>query len=149
MKPDKMPSQRLFYSIAAAAVLAASALGAHAQDELVTVETAHSPMFINGGIGKGGQEYMSGIARDWPLRLVFSARKDNEYVADVRLLVTDTRGVPFLDISGAGPITYVKLPPGQYRIAASRNGKVETRAVTLDGKADREVFFHWQGGPKS
>lgn len=149
MKRIHTPQRTLLYTLATAAVLAMSTVTAQAQDELVLVEPVQSTMFINGGIGKGDQAYMSKIAKDWPLRMVFSAKTDNEYVADVRLLVTNTRGTPVLQLAGAGPITYAQLPAGHYRIYATHNGKVETRAVTLDGKTGHEVVFHWQGAPQS
>jgi transaldolase len=45
---------------------------------------------------------MRRIGKDWPLRMIFSERKDNEFVADVNLLVTDMRGAPVLVLPAAG-----------------------------------------------
>lgn len=135
--------------LAAGMLLAtAAAVPAHAQDDLVLLETVRTTTFVNGGIGKDEEAYMRRIAKDWPLRMIFSERKDNEFVADVNLLVTDSRGAPVLALPAAGPMTYAMLPAGKYRVTASSRGKTESREVTLDGKQGRDVYFHWKGQPR-
>ncbi|MEO7937806.1 MAG: carboxypeptidase regulatory-like domain-containing protein [Burkholderiaceae bacterium] len=145
MRFSNTARRTLLGSLCAAALMGTIALPAHAQDELIVVEPAHSIMYLNGGIGSDEAQYMRKIAKDWPLRMVFSESKDNEFVADVSVLITDPRGTPYLQLSGAGPMTYVKLPGGKYHITARFHGQSETREVTLDGKNGREVVFHWKG----
>lgn len=138
----------LLGSLSVAALMAATTLSAHAQDELIIVEPARVTTYISGGIGSDDEAYMRKIAKDWPLRMVFSERKDNEFVADVNLLVTDLRGTPYLQLNNGGPMTYAMLPAGKYRITARFKGQSETREVTLDGKGGRDVVFHWKGAAK-
>ena len=135
-------------AITLAVLMSAVTLPARAQDELILLEKAHATTYENGGIGHSEQEAMRKTANEWPLRMVFSARKDNEFEAGVKLLVTDDRGAPLLVLNSAGPMTYAKLPPGKYRVTATANGLTESREVTLDGKQGRDVFFHWAGTPK-
>lgn len=135
-------------ALATAALMGAVMLPAHAQDELVLLENARTTTFMNGGVGTEDEGYMRKIAKDWPLRMIFSERKDNEFVADVQLMVTDARGAPVLALPSAGPMTYAKLPAGKYRITARFQGKNEARDVTLDGKEGKDVYFHWKGKPK-
>ncbi len=142
-----LPRRALLGTLAATALGAAVPL-AHAQDELVVVEPMRVTTYLNGGIGADEEQMMRKAAKDWPLRMIFSERKDNEFVADVRLLVTDAKGAPVLMLHGAGPMTYAMLPAGKYRISASHKGQTETREVTLDGKTGRDVYFHWTGKAK-
>lgn len=135
-------------ALAAVLLLGAAALPARAQDELILLETAHVTRYLNGGIGKEDEAHMRRIAHEWPLRMIFSERKDNEFVADVRLVVTDSRGAPVLALADAGPMTYASLPAGTYRISATFHGITESRQVTLDGQQGRDVYFHWKGKPK-
>lgn len=135
-------------ALAAALLLAAAALPARAQDELVLLEHARSTTYINGGVSKEEEAHMRRIAKDWPLRMIFSERKDNEFVADVNLVVTDHRGAPVLTLADTGPMTYAMLPAGKYRITATFHGIAEARDVTLDGKQGKDVYFHWKGKPK-
>ncbi|HRW48474.1 MAG TPA: hypothetical protein P5333_13195 [Caldilinea sp.] len=140
------PTRRaLLGTLSTAALMAVATIPAHAQDELIIVEPARTTMYLNGGIGQNEEQYMHQIAKDWPLRMIFSERKDNEFVADVSLSITDLKGSPYLALSDAGPMTYAMLPPGQYRITARFKGQYETHEVTLDGKTSRDVYFHWKG----
>ena len=132
----------------AATLLGAAALTAQAQDELILLESVRTPTYINGGVGANSEDYMHKIAKDWPLRMIFSERKDKEFVADVDLLVTDDRGAPVLALNDTGPMTYAMLPAGKYRISATAHGITESREVTLDGKQGKDVYFHWKGKPK-
>lgn len=144
-----LDARRAALGILATAILfGAAALPARAQDDLILLETARVTPYLNGGIGKDEQAYMRKIAKDWPLRMVFSERKDNEFVADVALLVTDSRGAPMLMLPSTGPMTYAMLPPGKYRVTATWHGITESREVTLDGKEGRDVYFHWKGTPR-
>ncbi|MCB1771601.1 MAG: hypothetical protein KDJ31_18180 [Candidatus Competibacteraceae bacterium] len=138
----------LIGNLSAAALLVVTSLPVYAQDELIIIEPVLTTMYLNGGVGESSEHYMHKIAKDWPLRMIFSERKDNEFVADVKLLVTDAQGVPYLQLSNAGPMTYAMLPAGKYRITAQFRGQSETREVTLDGKTGRDVYFHWKGDAK-
>lgn len=140
----------LLGSLSAAALIGAVGIPAQAwaQDDLIVVEQARATTYLNGGVGADDEQLMRRVAKDWPLRMIFSERKDNEFVADVNLLVTDMRGVPYLQVASAGPMTYAMLPAGKYRITARFRGQSETREVTLDGKIGRDVYFHWKGSVK-
>jgi hypothetical protein len=136
-------------SLSVAALAMTAALPARAQDELVIVEAARATMFINGGVGQDEENYMHKVAKDWSLRMIFSERKDNEFVAGVSLLVTDKQGRPYLQLDHGGPLTYAMLPAGTYSVTARFHGQAETREVTLDGKTGRDVYFHWKGRTKT
>ena len=135
-------------SMSLAALMAASATIAVAQDQLIVVEQERATTYLNGGVGEDEAQYMRKTAKDWSLRLTFSESTDNEFVANVGLLVTDLRGTPYLQLSGAGPMTYARLPAGKYRVTARFKGQSETREVTLDGKSGRDVNFHWAASPE-
>ena len=145
MRLMRAPRRALLGGLSSVALLAMASLPVQAQDELIIVEPALATMYLNGGVGESSEQYMRKIAKDWPLRMIFSERKDNEFVADIKLLVVDAHGVPYLQLSDAGPMTYAMLPVGKYRITAQFRGRSETRGVTLDGDTGRDVYFHWKG----
>ncbi len=130
------------------ALLYAAAPLVHAQEELVVVETVRPTLFMNGGIGKPEAAYMRKAGKDFNLRIEFSERKDNEFVADADLTITDLRGNPVFALPNAGPIVNVNLPDGRYRVAASFHGKSETQLVTLRANAGQHLYFHWKGNVK-
>lgn len=131
-----------------ALLYAATAPAARAQDEVIISETVRSSIFMNGGIGKDEEAYMRKAGKDFNLRMEFSERKDNEFLADVDLAITDLAGNPVFVLPGAGPIVNLNLPAGKYRVAASFRGKTETQLVTVPASGGRDLYFHWKGKAK-
>lgn len=120
-----------------------------AQVSVVEEQQGQKAKYVNGGIGDDQTRYMQSIAKNWPLHLMFSQLKANEFIAAVNLLIVDSRDTTFLQLDSAGPLTYVQLPPGTYRITASHQGESQTRKVTISSKNRSDVHFHWKGSAKS
>ena len=119
---------------------AATAAGT-AQDDMA-VQAQDGVSYLNGGIGAGEQEQMRRDAHSWPLHMTFSEGKNGDFVADAQVKIMDKAGKTVLDVNGAGPLTYVKLSPGEYRVMAEHNGKSITQAVHV-GKAGSNLYFRW------
>jgi len=126
-----------------AALCAALPLAARADEPVVVVETVQATTYVNGGIGEGDQARMRRIAAEFPLRMTFSARKDGEFVADVPVEIVDMQGMPAFELSRAGPMLFVSLPDGRYRVLARFKGLTESQQVTVGGNAGKDVLFHW------
>lgn len=122
---------------------------ANAQDAAVSEQQGQIAKYVNGGIGDSQTRYMQSIAKNWPVRIMFSQLKADEFIAGVNLLITDNRDTTFLQLDSAGPLTYVQLPPGTYRVTASFEGQSQTRKVAVGGKNKRDVHFHWKGVVKN
>ena len=133
-------------ALVGASLLAAAPLAALAQNSIVG-QTASAATFLNGGIGSDAAAAMRRIAHEYPLRMTFSERKDGEFVADVPVVITDTHGKPVFELHNAGPLLYVMLPKGTYKVNARFKGQAESQRVTLDGKNGRDLYFHWTGKP--
>jgi hypothetical protein len=118
---------------------------ANAQDTVVNEEQGQVAKYVNGGIGDGQTRYMQSIAKNWPMRIMFSQLKANEFVAGVNLQITDRSNSTMLQLDSAGPLTYVQLPPGAYRVTATYGGQSQTRNVTLGRSNRSDVHFHWRG----
>lgn len=114
----------------------------------ISVQTSAGTTYLNGGIGKGETEAMRQMAKEFPLRLTFSERKDGEFIADVPIVISDVKGNSVFELPKAGPMLYVKLPNGKYKISARFKGVNESREVTLNGKEGKDIYFHWKGTPK-
>ena len=127
-----------------AAALAAGALIGATPVRAAVSPIAHVPVRV-GGITKDDEAAMQRQAHQWPLRLVFSERRDNEFVADVDLVVRDAKGHRVLALDDTGPMIYAKLPPGRYTVEATFEGHKQVRQVALDGHAGQDVYLHWKG----
>ena len=131
-----------------AALLTALHLSALAQDSIV-VETVTATTYLNGGVGKDEEAAMRRVAKEFPLRMAFSERKDGEFLADVPVVIADARGNPVFELPNAGPMLYVMLPDGKYKVSARFKGLTESQDVTLTGKGGKDLYFHWKGAPKA
>jgi hypothetical protein len=110
---------------------------------LPQARTGHGVTYISGGIGHDESVAMKGEARNYPLSMVFSAGKNNEYLADVKITIKDKAGKEVLNAVSNGPIMLVKVPAGRYSIAAERNGKSLHHTVQVNQKGGKQVNFHW------
>jgi hypothetical protein len=138
---------------AAAALISASLFAtlpaaANAQEPSVA-ETITATTYLNGGVGENEEALMHRVAKEFPLRMTFSERKDGAFVANVPVVISDTRGNPVFLLPKAGPMLYVMLPNGKYRVSASFKGLTESQHVTLAGKDGKDLYFHWKGLPKT
>jgi hypothetical protein len=144
MKPQRITTQAAL----GVALLYAAAPLVHAQQEQDAVETMRPIQFMSGGIGKSDQAYTRNAGKAFKLRIEFSERKQNEFVADVDLRITDMQDRAVFVLHDAGPIVNVDLPDGRYRVAATFLGRTEARLVTLRGKAGEDLYLHWNGAAK-
>jgi hypothetical protein len=130
------------------ALLYAAAPLVHAQEARVVVDTIPPIFFMNGGVGQSDEAFTRMAGKAFNLRLEFSERKDNEFVADADLMITDMQNNPVFALHDAGPIVNVMLPDGKYRVAATFHGQTEAQVVSLRGKAGEDLYFHWKGAAK-
>ncbi|HKA45465.1 MAG TPA: carboxypeptidase-like regulatory domain-containing protein [Burkholderiales bacterium] len=101
--------------------------------------------YVSGGVGDDSSDRMASLAREYNLKLMFTLTEGN-YLADVSVVVTDARGNRLIDDVSNGPFFFAKLPPGQYTVAATFDGKTQTRKVNL-GKGMQQAHMSWRGNP--
>lgn len=135
--------------LCAAALFMTTAAPVQAQDGTPTVQqAAGGASYVNGGVSNSEQQHMKGIASEWPLRITNALASGGDYVADAHLVVKGKDGKTVLDLDRAGPMTFVKLPAGEYRITAEHQGQSQSREVSLSGKGGHDVDFRWKGEGK-
>ena len=93
--------------------------------------------------GIGDDDPLAAIAGDYNLQLVFATQGSGEYLADVKVLIADTKGKPLLDAESPGPIFFVRLPTGSYRISADFHGVPLRKSVTIGNRRLQNLYFHW------
>jgi len=130
-------------ALIAVGIYAALPCSAIAQ-EAVVLETFVATEYVNGGVGADSQDHMRRLGHDFPLRLEFSERKDGEFIADVPVYITDSKGNTVFSLERGGPMLDIALPNGKYKVSARFNGQMESQEVTLDGKGGKDLYFHWK-----
>ena len=116
---------------------------------LIVPKTVQGTTYLNGGVGKEEQSAMERRAKEYPLRIMFSELKNDEFVVDVPVTIYDAHGKTVFELPKAGPMLYVKLPEGKYRVRARYEGRIESRAVDLAGTGGKNLFFHWTDEPSA
>jgi hypothetical protein len=95
--------------------------------------------YINGGAGEETRRQIAAQSGDFPLRIVFSVASGAYAVADH---VDVARGAdPVLAVDSAGPLLVVKVPPGEYTINVTANGKSERRPIRV---GTQPVTLNWR-----
>jgi hypothetical protein len=132
----------------------AIALGMSTQPLLAqTTSTSDLPMeqsqgevrFRTGGIGLDeSTAFKSAIPRH-SATLVFTSHTggNNEYLADVPVTVTDSRGRQVLQAS-VGPYLLLDLPAGNYVATARYQDQVLTRKFSVGTRKGNRVAFDWR-----
>ncbi len=75
-------------STAFAIALLAAALQANAAT-LPQPKTENGVAYLNGGVGQDEAAAMKAQAKNYPMSMIFSAGKENEFVLDVKLTIKD------------------------------------------------------------
>jgi hypothetical protein len=123
--------------------LASPALAAQSTTALPQPKTEGAITYMSGGIGKDQALAMKKEEKHYPLSMVFSEGKHDEYVADIGVTVKDSSGKVVLHTTSGGPIMLVKLPPGNYTVVADMGGKTQRRSAKVAAKGDTNLSFHW------
>jgi hypothetical protein len=105
----------------------------------VTISTP--PPYVSGGIGD--DDPLAEMTGDFNLQLVFATQGSGEYLADIRVRISDAKGNPLLEAESPGPFFYVRLPAGAYRIRAEFEGKPLERPVVVSDRRLRNLYFYW------
>ncbi len=96
---------------------------------------------VSGGVSLNARDNMRTVEKDANVKLVFALNTGN-YVSDVHVKVTDSKGKVVIDDVSNGPWVLAKLPAGSYTATATYNGKPVTQRFTV-GKGMRTAQFRW------
>jgi len=99
--------------------------------------------YMSGGVGIDEQEQLDAIGKNYSLKLVFAC-KNGEYVADIKVEISDSTGKKILNAVSDGPWFFSKLPPGKYKVAVTMMGKEKQKRVNI-GKVQKQttLYFYW------
>jgi hypothetical protein len=102
------------------------------------------PAYINGGIGQEEADDMRANAGQYNLRLYFSEAKQGQSISDVAVTVTDKKGNVKLDIADAGPMLFMHMENGTYKVVCQHNGVVIAKTVKVANHQGVNVHLNWK-----
>ena len=109
---------------------------------LPLAKTENGVAYVSGGVGQDEAAAMRAEAKHYPMSIFFTAGKDNAFLANVKVTISDKAGKEVLNTT-AGPILLVKAPPATYAITAVRNGRTLHRTVHVQKTGEKQIVFHW------
>ncbi len=102
--------------------------------------------YLNGGIGAESQTAMLAQRDAYNLRLTFAEAGTGAYLAGVSVSIEPVGSGSLLGpYADCGPLFYVHLQPGNYRVTASYQGSAQTRAIHIGQHAVDNVMY-WPHG---
>lgn len=102
------------------------------------------PAYINGGIGQEEADDMRLHAGEYNLRLYFSETKQGQSLSDVTVTITDKKGNVKLEVADAGPMLFVHMENGIYKITSQHNGVIFTKTVKVINRKGVNVHLNWK-----
>lgn len=100
-------------------------------------------LYVSGGVGVASEERLKTLEPQFNVKLVFTLATGN-YLADVRVALTDPAGKLLLEHVTDGPIFMVRVPAGGYRVTATYRGRAQSRTIKAAEKL-RTDYFRWSG----
>ncbi len=92
-------------------------------------ETGYAPVWT-GGVAETGEEAVRQREDNYSLKLIFSNRSA-EYLADVGVNITDSKGGNAVAVMTDGPILLAALPAGRYTVTSDYQGHVIKKNVRI------------------
>lgn len=123
--------------------LAATLLGAATAFSVgAVVNPPAAGVMICGGIGADERRALEGEAQGTNLSMEFFVAHRRAYVAGVDVALTPLDGPQAgrrMDFNADGPLCFVKVAPGRYRVDAELNGVTRSASTTIPQQSARPV----------
>lgn len=115
-------------------------LSAEEADAAARFNAASAPQaevpWMSGGIGDEAREEMRRAATAYNVQVIFSAR-NGDYLAAIPITVTRSNGQQVYSGVSEGPLFYLKLPRGSYKIAAEIDGGWQNKRIEAGASGGR------------
>ncbi|WP_226499810.1 carboxypeptidase regulatory-like domain-containing protein [Pseudomonas sp. MWU16-30322] len=98
--------------------------------------------YLSGGIGVDEAKAIQ-QSTGYNLHMTFAVGAQDQYTADVDVMIQKSPGQTVLTLTQTGPLVYVQLPPGKYTVVATRNGETRRDETDVGSGGARNLVFHW------
>jgi len=98
--------------------------------------------YLSGGIGLDESKAIQ-QSTGYNLHMTFAVGAQDQYTADVDVMIEKSPGQTVLTLTQTGPLVYVQLPPGKYTVVATRNGETWRDVTDVGSGTARNLVFHW------
>jgi len=106
-------------------------------------QTENGVSYVSGGIGKGPQQAMQAMRKNYNLFATFAQKGTGAYLSDVKMDIRDSTGKEVVTAISEGPFFFAKLPSGKYSVSATYLGSTQARPVDIEGGKKVSVYLYW------
>lgn len=99
--------------------------------------------YLQGGIG---QDEANALRKTpgYDLHVELSTGPEGKFQSGATVDIQNAQGQPVLSVTDAGPLLYVQLPPGKYKVTSNAQGETVQQLVTVNGKTPATVNLNWR-----
>lgn len=99
--------------------------------------------YLQGGIG---QDEANALRKTpgYDLHVELSTGPEGKFQSGANVDIQNAQGQPVLSIQDAGPLLYVQLPPGKYKVTGNAQGETVQQVVTVNGKSPATINLNWR-----
>ena len=99
--------------------------------------------YLQGGIG---QDEANALRKTtgYDLHVELSTGPEGKFQSGATVDIQNAQGQPVPSVSDAGPLLYVQLPPGKYKVIGNAQGQAVQQWATVTGKAPTTVNLNWR-----
>ncbi|AUZ59376.1 hypothetical protein PRJ_2773 [Pseudomonas sp. XWY-1] len=99
--------------------------------------------YLQGGIG---QDEANALRKTtgYDLHVELSTGPEGKFQSGATVDIQNAQGQPVLSVSDAGPLLYVQLSPGKYKVIGNAQGQAVQQWATVTGKAPTTVNLNWR-----
>ncbi|MCY1210965.1 hypothetical protein D9M68_397940 [compost metagenome] len=127
-------------SLAIAVAAAGCATRAAPAGAGVQIMEQHGVSCVSGGDDEAGMQSMLAIAARFNVRLTMVDAGRGKPLGGATVVVASQEGRPVLHTTASGPLFYMRLRPGAYRLAVGYQGRDQMRDIVVAGEP-LEVTF--------
>ena len=99
--------------------------------------------YLQGGIGQDEANALRKTS-GYNLHVELSTGPEGKFASGATVDIQNAQGQPVLSVQDAGPLLYVQLPPGHYKVIGNAEGSTVQQLVVVDGKGPATVNLNWR-----
>ena len=105
--------------------------------------SASNVEFTSGGVGLAARQQLASQSGQYNLHLEFAYAPEGEYLSEVQVDISDSRGNSVLSTRTDGPWLLAKLPAGIYTVKARYGDVTRTQQVNVGGGGKRHLVVRF------
>ena len=110
----------------------------------IVYKTASGIRFINGGISEEQADDIRRTAKNFSLQVLFSGGAAGGWLTDVSFVILNEKGKTVFSKIQSGPILFIDLPEGNYKIIGRYNTVKQSVLLSLSPGKQQRVILNWK-----